>query len=586
MASADESSPTDEDIEDQQPVTADDVIEVLEEHDGDPKSLFDHREIPYILAEWLHNDDWQDTTKYQTVEDEIEWRRGDVMPKGRFTDTLENIWNEMVEEEEEQKESDISEMDPDEFYDAFYWDRMRDREIARKCHLWCKENAHIAFSNEQVFVYDENEGIWVPGGRGIGRHLQKLLHEQYGQNVKREFIEGYVKEHPDYHIDWDEMGLGQGRCHVENGVLDLIEAEIVKEIEPEDHALFKFPVEWNGLDAERTEFADQFLKLSVAPDDRKVLQEFCGTMLDTNVYPHKKALMCLGEGDNGKGVFENILIAVLDGVQVTNDDLSTIAGAQFGLQRLRYSVANINSDIEGSEIKHVSTFKKLTGGDPIRVEPKGETPFEIENHAKLMFAANSIPEVDTDDLAFYRRWLFVEFPNRFTKFDDGFPDADPDLDDRIIEKELSGVLAWLVEGYQRWHEQERFSTQDRAQDIREQWYNYSDTTATFVRNFVVPGSPPAYDPIQRQIRVDEMYEMYEDYIETTPTSPVPKKKLAAYIKNRYGDDEDSVDTTTTRRCVYEDENKDVVRVWQGVHIPQEKRVEISQTYDRLPEVQG
>jgi len=164
MASADESSRTDGDIEDQQPVTADDAIEVLEEHDGDPKALLDHREIPYILAEWLYNNDWQDTTKYQTVEDEIEWRSGDVMPKGRFTDTLENIWNEMVEEEEEQKESDIPEMDPDEFYDAFYWDRMRDREIARKCHLWCKENAHIAFSNEQVFVYDENEGIWVPAG--------------------------------------------------------------------------------------------------------------------------------------------------------------------------------------------------------------------------------------------------------------------------------------------------------------------------------------------------------------------------------------------------------------------------------------
>jgi len=83
-----------------------------------------------------------------------------------------------------------------------------------------------------------------------------------------------------------------------------------------------------------------------------------------------------------------------------------------------------------------------------------------------------------------------------------------------------------------------------------------------------------------------MYEMYEDYIETTPTSPVPKEKLAVYIKNRYGDDEGSVDTQASRRCVYEDGDRDAVRVWRGVHIPREKRVEISQTYDKLPEVQG
>jgi P4 family phage/plasmid primase-like protien len=585
MASANDSSSSGDNVGKVEEFTPDDILERLSNNDDDPKILLDHREIPYVLAEWLYNDDWRDTNKYQKVEDAVNWNSGKVMPKGRFTDALEGAWEEKVEEQEENKEPDIPEMDPDEFYEAFNWNRMKDREIARKCHLWCRANANIVFSNEQVLVYDENEGVWVPGGRGIGRELQKLLRGQYGENVKREFIEGYVKEHPDYHVDWDEMGMGQGRCHVENGVLDLVDGEIVKEIEPEDYALFKFPVKWRGLDAEREEFEEQFLKQSVAPGDRKVLQEFAGTMLDTNVYPHKKALMCLGEGDNGKGVFEKILIAVLGGDQVMNDDLSDIAGAQFGLQRLRYSVANINSDIADGEIKHFSTFKKLTGGDPIRVEPKGETPYEIQNYAKLMFAANSIPQADTDDLAFYRRWLFVEFPNRFTQFeDDGFPDADPELGDRIIENELSGVLAWMVEGYQRWHEQGRFSTVDRGEDIREQWYDYSDTTATFVRNFVEPDPRPPDDPTNRPIRVDEMYAMYEDYVETTPTSPKPKQRLAAYIKNRYGDDEDSVTTEASRQCVYEDEDKDAVRVWKGVHVPQEKRVEISQTYDKLPKV--
>ncbi|MDY6764485.1 MAG: hypothetical protein SV377_02175, partial [Halobacteria archaeon] len=192
---------------------------------------------------------------------------------------------------------------------------------------------------------------------------------------------------------------------------------------------------------------------------------------------------------------------------------------------------------------------------------------------KLLFAANKVPKVEDATLAFYSRWVFVHFPNKFTTHKgDGYLDADPSIHEDIIENELAGVLAWAVEGYQRLHEQEHFTGELEPEDVRETWYNYADTTATFVRNYISWGNPPLDGKLDHRMRVDTVYDYYLKYIETTPTSPKTKQQLAAYVKNRY----DGAETTTSRKAANEDE--EVVRVWDGVHIGEEDRDEISERY--------
>lgn len=155
MASAGDPSPDDGSVEAREEITEDDILDVLDEHDGDPKALLDHREIPFVLAEWLYNDEWRDTNKYQTVEDAVNWNSGKTMPIDRFTGTLEEVWDEMCEDEEEDIEADIPEMDPDEFFESFDWNQMKDREKARKCHFWMKENENIIYTNDRIRVYDD-----------------------------------------------------------------------------------------------------------------------------------------------------------------------------------------------------------------------------------------------------------------------------------------------------------------------------------------------------------------------------------------------------------------------------------------------
>jgi P4 family phage/plasmid primase-like protien len=544
----------------------DEMHDALDAGDEDPMVLLDHREWADTLAEWYDSDEYEKRNKYQKVVNYINWRSVD-MPRGDFDDQIEIAVAEIQDDEDSQS---IEEMSPSEFHSKFDWSDMPDRQIAYFCHLWCKENALIVFSNDQIFVYDGD--IWVNEPRRVAKILQKLLRSHYGKHVKEEFLDGYIVVNDAYHVDWDKMGVSGPRCVVENGILNLVEGEIDRKTKPDDYALIRFPVRWDGMDADCNRWHSEFLDRSVNDADLQKLQEFAGYCLHTHDYPYKKALMMLGDGNNGKGVFEDVITGVIDPDNVMNYGLRDLSGADFGLQRLQNTAVNINSDIEGDEITHTSAFKKLTGRDRFKVEPKYETPFEIENAAKLMFAANQIPDVDTDELAFYARWVFVEFPHRFTtRTDDGYFDADPHLADKIIENELPGVLAWMVEGYQELYDQGHFTGEMDPEEVRTEWSHLSDPTVTFIRNFVTGGHPGEEgDTLEGRMTVSSLYQFYEKYMATTPVSPVSKQKLARYITNRF-----EADTVSERRGP---NNDDVERVWDGVFIPFHKREEIQELH--------
>lgn len=444
--------------------------------------------------------------------------------------------------------------------------------MAYHCHSWVRENENVISVDDQVMVFDDESGVWIEDEGRVVEILQRLLGGNYGNNVKSEFLKGYVHARQEYRVEREDLGIDGPRVVLENGLLDLTEGKIVRDPEPEDFGIVQLPVRWEGPDALADKWMD-YITESVEVESRDTIQEFTGYCLHTNGYPFKKALMLLGDGDNGKGVFENVLTALLGHDNVSNDDLSDLTENQFGLQRLRNKAANINSDIRGNELRHTSTFKKLTGRDRVRAEPKYQTAFEIENPAKLIFAANSIPTVKDAERAFYRRWLFVQFPNRFTfDEDDQYLDAIRNLDEHIIEEELSGVLAWAVEGYQRLQGQDGFTGEQSAEDIRSQWSEYQDTTATFVRNYVTVGNPRVDDELDHRMRVDEMYEYYERYIRATPTAPKSKQKLHNYITADHAFSD--AETVACRKAVNDGEDKENVRVWDGVYIPLDLREEL------------
>ncbi|ELZ37504.1 DNA primase family protein [Halorubrum tebenquichense] len=550
------------------------MLDILNDHDGKPHVLLKHTQARFDLAEWKQNGIENDFAWNEILE-EINWRSVS-MSKEDFVGHIDDATGQSedagdaVDTDGGRKE--IPEMTAAEFQDEFDWDTIQDRKMAKLCHEWVVENENIIFSNDTVLLYDD--GVWAADEPRVARILQDLLGGHYGDNVKKEYINGYVEVRKPYRVKWEDMGLAPGLTAVENGLLDLEKGEIVRELEPDDRAIIRLPVEWKGPDAEYSEW-DDYLTTSVESNGRPVLQEYVGLCLDTDHYPYKKALMLLGGGDNGKGVFEGCVTALLGCDNVTNDDLADM-GNTFGLQRLRTMAANINSDIHSGKIEETSMFKKLTGNDRVRVEQKHQTASQMKNPAKMIFAANEIPSVENAQRAFYARWLLVQFPNRFTKDpDDQYMDADLGLETRIKENELSGILAWAVEGYQRLSEQGSFTGVHTAEFNNAEWNNYQDTTDTFVRNYVTHGNPVVDEGAKHKMPVSQVYELYKKFIRSTPTGEKSKRMLNNYITAdfRYGDAE-----TEPANIPDGDGGWKSERVWDGVYVPKDARDEISELY--------
>ncbi len=115
--------------------------------------------------------------------------------------------------------------------------------------------------------------------------------------------------------------------------------------------------------------------------DRLLLQEAFGYTI-ANIIA-KYAFFLQGVPDSGKTTIARILIILLGGTsKVSGYSLATLSDHNNrAIAYLNDKKANIDSDMEQEQIKDISIFKKITGGDIITADRKNEHPFQYINRA-------------------------------------------------------------------------------------------------------------------------------------------------------------------------------------------------------------
>ena len=96
-----------------------------------------------------------------------------------------------------------------------------------------------------------------------------------------------------------------------------------------------------------------------------------------------------------------------------------------------------------NEMKQTSRLKRLTGKDMIGIEYKNKDLFHTYNYAKILIATNNLPTTTDKTLGFYRRWLIIDFPNKFTEKKDILSDISDEEYQNLAKKSL-GVLQSLL----------------------------------------------------------------------------------------------------------------------------------------------
>jgi P4 family phage/plasmid primase-like protien len=370
------------------------------------------------------------------------------------------------------------------------------------------EQQHFRYTASVLWVY--TNGVYRPNGESqVKIEAQALLGEERRENRIIETLR-YIE------IAANVTPPDPNPVHINltNGRLDW-KREKLEPHSPDIFEIVQLPVKYDP-NARCPRF-DRYLETTLEPRIIPLVDEIIGYCLipDTRF---EKAVMCVGNGGNGKSVLLDTIITLLGSENVSTVSLQDLSENHFRVAELHGKLTNIFADLDDRALNSSSVFKTLVTGDRITAERKFAQPFSFRPYARLIFSANSlIPSRDRTD-AFYRRWLIIPFERSFKG-----ETADKDLKAKLRE-ELSGILNRALSGLRRLFSNGRFSEPPAVKVAIEEYRRENDTVASFVVDRVVD------DPdgtIEKKI----LYSKYRFWCEGEGVRPVTQKQIKASLKH-------------------------------------------------------
>ncbi len=282
-------------------------------------------------------------------------------------------------------------------------------------------------SSQSLWFY--SDGVWqCDKGSEIVRRVELCTGARYRKDHVTQVLSLLTARPPEINGPGPEDLL-----NLRNGMLEWRTGTLLPH-SPDHYSTYQLPIEWDPQATCPTIdqwFADMF-DFELQP----LLYEIIGV----SWYPRQgfqKLVVLLGDGYNGKGTFLRLIQAGLPDGSWSSVDPVRLAENRFAAAQLFGKVANFCGDIESFTLKATGELKKLSGDDYIYAEHKNGRPFEFQNHATMIFAANVLPMALDESLGWKRRLLVVPMQKQIV----GNPDRN--LEKRMHE-ELPGLLNHAV----------------------------------------------------------------------------------------------------------------------------------------------
>lgn len=305
---------------------------------------------------------------------------------------------------------------------------------------------HIVTIGGQLHIYDQ--GIYTPDQKAIEAHMIRYIPglKDSQRNEVLKYLRIICEEA-------DEVA-GANFIAFQNGIYDL-ETGHMREFDPSIVLTNKIACDYDP--GAYSEIMDRTLdKLACGDRQIRALLEECAGYCMYRRNELSKAFILTGDKSNGKSTFLEAVTAMLGSENVSNLDIGELGG-RFSTVTLFGRLANVGDDISDEFMRGgaVSTFKKITSGNRIKAEQKGQPAFEFKPYVKLLFSANDVPRMRDKTGAVLRRLVIVPFNATFSKED---PDFDPYIGYKLQSPESLRYLARLgIEGLRRVLENRSFT---------------------------------------------------------------------------------------------------------------------------------
>jgi putative DNA primase/helicase len=389
---------------------------------------------------------------------------------------------------------------------------------------------NIIFSGGEFYQY--KDGCYRPLNEiSITKNIKDIIGEGAGKNQAEEIIYWLRSE---TYIEEDNLNNSK-YINLKNGLFDLE----TKELHPHTPDIYS-TIQLN-VNYDKDAWCNKWLKAlqEIFKGDEfkmETLQEFFGLCL-TRETKHNKALMCIGEGNNGKSVVLKTLEALLGRDNFANIPLERFSSS-FYIANLLGKLANISIETHAKSEVYDSTFKAITSGDSIPAEKKFKTPFSFRPFCKLVFAMNNLPRVDDKTNAFFNRLLIIRFDREFTE-----EEQNKALSQELL-KELDGIFLWALEGLRNLSERGYFRRNEEMEGVIKEYRRENNNVLVFV-------DEECQLEATSGIEKDVLYAGYKNFCLDNGYRALSKKRFGMELAKQYKLDSNSRDHKGQR-------------VWQGI----------------------
>jgi len=236
------------------------------------------------------------------------------------------------------------------------------------------------------------------------------------------------------------------------------------------------PLPYKLGEVEDTPTIDKIFKEWVGKDKVQLLKEIMAYCMLRD-YPIHRIFCFLGAGLNGKSCFLNLVRMFVGEDNVSSTELDTLLNSRFEITKLHKKLVCQMGETNFSEMSKTSILKKISGNDLLGFEYKNKKPFDEKNYAKILIATNNLPATTDKTDGFYRRWISIDFPNRFSEKVDILATI-PEEEYNNLSLQLVGVLIELLN-------KREFTNEGTIEDRRKDFEDRSNPLEKFMKEYII-----------------------------------------------------------------------------------------------------
>ena len=185
-------------------------------------------------------------------------------------------------------------------------------------------------------------------------------------------------------------------------------------------------------------------------------------------------------------------------------------------------------------VDELKTFKKITGGDSLYAEFKGQQAFEFTYNGLLWFCMNRLPKFGGDDGKWvYDRIMVVRCPNVIPndKQDKTLIDKMYAERDGIVYKAVNALQTVIANGY-------RFSEPDSVNLAREKYMSENNTVVSFYEECMCERAGGKFNDSATTSRIYDVYRAwcYDNNNGFAKTAKEFRETLASHLGCTFKED--------------------------------------------------